>query len=58
MRVCIRMGGIKARVIAKLCQKVCGSFYTISFEYSRASTRHLGCMNELAYAGIIMWSYV
>ena len=34
-------------------QKVSESFYTMSFEYHRASIRHLGCMNVLAYARII-----
>ena len=33
----------------KVCQKVSESFYTISFEYHRASIPHLGCMNVLAY---------
>ena len=31
---------------------LCKSFYTISFEYHRASIRHLGGMNVLAYARI------
>ena len=41
-------GGMKVCVTAKLCQKVSESFYTICFEYHRASTRHLGCMTVLA----------
>ena len=34
-------------------RKVSESFYTMSFEYHRASIRNLGCMNVLAYARII-----
>ena len=34
----------------KVCQKVCESFYTMSSEYHRASTRHLGCMIVLVFA--------
>ena len=56
MRVCIGVGGIKVCVIAKLCQNVCVSFYTIFLEYHRASVRHSGCMNELAFARIMMCS--
>ena len=44
---------MKVCVIAKLSfQKVSESFYTKSFEYHRASIRHFGHLNVLAYARI------
>ena len=42
------------------CQKVGESFYTIPFEYHRASIRHLGCMDVLAHeciCGPVSMSY-
>ena len=35
-----------------MCQKASESFQTVSFGYHRASVRHLGCMNVLAYASV------
>ena len=35
-----------------MCQKAIENFQTISFEYHRASVRHLGCINVLAYARV------
>ena len=44
---------MKVCVMAKLSlQKVSEIFYTLYFDYHRAKTRHLGCMNVLVHARI------
>lgn len=37
--------------LMQACQKVCDSFYTMSFEYPCINIRHSGHVNVIEYAG-------